>query len=94
MLRLRESDYGVVTGGDRTAFNDERIVAREFALNLEAWIVRAVRRQEIRDEEGAIISRSEIFYDDETFSGGNLGSVTRGNVTLVRQWIDAGAENN
>jgi len=31
---------------------------------------------------------TESFYDDETFSGNNLGSVTIGNLTLQRSWIN------
>jgi len=45
-------------------------------------------RQEIMDESNAIISRVESYYDDETFSGNNLGSVTVGNVTLKKEWIE------
>src|SRR6185503_10158981 len=33
------------------------------------------------------ISRTESFYDDETFSGNNFGSVAIGNLTLQRAWI-------
>lgn len=45
------------------------------------------RRQLIQDENGTVISRSESFYDDETSSGNNPGSVTVGNLTLRRDWI-------
>src|SRR5262249_34668200 len=38
---------------------------------------------------GSVLSRTEFFYDDETFSGGNLGSVTIGNLTLRREWSNA-----
>ena len=86
----RVSDYGIVAGGDRSAFDDERITVTEFALNLAKWIVHAPTRQSMQDEIGVVISRSEMFYDDETFSGNNLGSVTVGNLTLRRDWIDPG----
>ena len=75
-------DFGIVVDGARTAFDDERIAETQFALNLEAWIVRSPMLTEIKDEEGVIISKTEFFYDDETFSGNNLGLVTRGNLTL------------
>jgi RHS repeat-associated protein len=84
----RSVDYGIVEGPNRSAFNDERITKTEYALNLEKWMVRFPARMEITDENGVVISRSESFYDDETFSGTNFGQVTRGVVTLVREWID------
>jgi len=84
----RLSDYGIVEGSDRSAFDDERITVTEFTFNLAKWIVHAPRRQVIQDENGVAISRSESFYDDETFSGNNAGSVVIGNLTLRRDWID------
>ncbi|MHB1306150.1 MAG: toxin TcdB middle/N-terminal domain-containing protein [Limisphaerales bacterium] len=81
------ADYGIVEGTNRAAFHDERITRTGFALNLEAWILRLPRQQEIADGEGRVISRSESFYDDETFSGANLGVVTIGDLTLRRDWI-------
>lgn len=81
-------NYGVVTNGNRQAFDDERIVTTEFAYNTNAWIVRLPKRTEVKDENGVVISRTECFYDDETFSGGNLGSVTIGNLTMKREWVD------
>lgn len=85
---IRRSDYGIVENGDRSAFDDERITVTEFAVNTNKWIIHAPTRQFTQDENGAVISRSEMFYDDETFSGNNLGSVTVGNMTLRRDWID------
>ncbi|MBE0540506.1 MAG: VCBS repeat-containing protein [Verrucomicrobia bacterium] len=82
------TNYGIVLDGDRTAFDDERVTVTEYALNLEKWILRLPKRQVVQDENGAVISRSELFYDDETFSGNNLGNVTIGNLTLRRDWID------
>ena len=87
--QTRSADYGVVEDGDRSAFNDERITVTEYAINTDRWILRLPKRAEVQDENGAVISRSEIFYDDETFAGDNLGSVTIGNLTLKREWIDS-----
>ena len=81
------ADYGIVENGDRSAFSDERITITEYAINTNAWILRLPARQEVRDELGAAISRTEHFYDDETFSGNNWGIVTIGNLTLKRDWI-------
>src|SRR5262249_19167742 len=82
------ADYGVVENGDRTAFDDERIITTEFALNTDAWILRYPARQEVKDENGAVISRVESYYDDESSSGNNFGRVSLGNLTLRRAWID------
>ena len=79
--------YGIVENGDRSAWNDERIISTEYALNLDAWNLRHPKRQEIKDLAGTIISRAEYFYDDETFSGANPGVVTLGDLTLRREWI-------
>lgn len=82
------ADYGIVEDGDRSAFNDERITVTHYALNTNAWLLRFPARQEIMDEHGIVISRSESFYDDETFSGDHWGIVTVGNLTMKRDWID------
>ncbi|MBI2927403.1 MAG: VCBS repeat-containing protein [Verrucomicrobia bacterium] len=84
------ADFGIVEGNDRSAFNDERFTRTEFALNPAAWLIRSPKRQELQDEAGAVISRTEWFYDDETFAGDNFGVVTIGNQTLRRDWIDPG----
>jgi RHS repeat-associated protein len=81
-----DANYGIVENGDRSAFNDERITTNQFALNLAAWIVRTPSRIEVHDENGVVISRTDDFYDDETFSGNNLGAVQVGNPTMRREW--------
>jgi hypothetical protein len=86
--QTRHADYGIVENGDRTAFDDERITLTEYAINTNAWIIRAPKRQLVQDENGTVITRSESFYDDETFSGNNFGVVTVGNLTLRRDWVD------
>jgi len=83
------ANYGVVgTNGNRSCFDDERITTNEYAINLEQWILRALARQEMQDEHGNVIARTENYYDDETFSGANFGVITRGNLTLVRNWVN------
>lgn len=81
------ADYGIVENGDRSAFNDERIKVTDYALNTNAWLVREPARVEIRDLSGMPVSRTEYYYDDETFSGANFGQVTIGNLTLTRAWV-------
>jgi hypothetical protein len=84
----RKTDYGIVESGDRAAFDDERVTSTVYALNTNLWLLRAPARQEIADDHGAILSRLETYYDDETFSGNNFGQVSLGNLTLSKAWIN------
>ena len=86
--QTRMADYGIVSNGDRSAFNDERVTTTQYAINTDAWILHHPAQQEIADYNGVVISRLENFYDDETFSGNNLGVVTVGNLTLTRAWVN------
>jgi hypothetical protein len=88
------ANFGIVEGADRSAYDDERIITTEYAINTNAWIVRAPRLSETKDENGAVISRAEMFYDDETFSGNNAGIVTIGNLTMRRDWITPSNASN
>jgi len=81
------ADFGIVENGDRTAYDDERITATQYAINVSAWILRHPARSEVKDENGSVISRVESYYDDETFAGNNLGQVIVGNLTMTRAWF-------
>jgi RHS repeat-associated protein len=81
------AEYGIVEGANRGAFHDERITATTFAYDLEHWLLRYPARQEARDLAGNVIARTETYYDDPTFAGGNFGVVTAGSPTLVRRWV-------
>ncbi len=79
-------EYGIVEGGNRSAGNDERTTTTEYALDLSRWMLRYPARKTLADASGTVVNRSETYYDDETFSGGNLGQVVHGNATLTRSW--------
>ncbi|HWQ90992.1 MAG TPA: toxin TcdB middle/N-terminal domain-containing protein [Clostridia bacterium] len=81
------ADYGIVEGNNRSAFNDERITSTEYAINTNAWLIRFPKLMEIKDANGAVISRTHFFYDDDTFSGSNLGDLNIGNLTMKREWV-------
>ena len=84
-------NFGIVENGNRSAFDDERFTRTDYAINTNAWILRAVARMMVSDETGTnVISRSESFYDDPTFSGANFGQVTRGDLTLKLDWSHPG----
>ncbi|HTL57157.1 MAG TPA: SpvB/TcaC N-terminal domain-containing protein [Candidatus Limnocylindrales bacterium] len=87
--QVRAADYGVVANGDLSALGDERVVLTKFAINTNAWILRHPKRSELQDEQGAVLSRSEFFYDDPTFSGNNFGLISIGNLTMKRDWTNA-----
>jgi RHS repeat-associated protein len=91
--QLFSHDYGLVEAGNRSAFNDERFTTNRYALNTNAWILRAPASSELADESGTTLSRSEFYYDDPTFSGSNLGEVTRGDLTLKLDWVDPARAN-
>lgn len=89
------AEFGRVEGTNRSAWDDERVLTRtftsSFASGLQNWILSQPVTEELADEAGAIKARTEYYYDDETFSGGNPGVVTKGNLTLVRKAVDVAA---
>lgn len=86
--QILNAEYGVVDGDERGVLNDERITKTQYARNPEQWLLRFPKRRELQDLDGNVISRTEFFYDDESFSGSNWGEVTTGDQTLTRQWTD------
>lgn len=80
--------YGIVEDGDRAAFNDEHIEVTNFAHNVDAWLLRFPSQVMEYDYEGELTKLLDIYYDDETFSGDNLGEVTLGRQTLSHEWFD------
>jgi len=85
---LTNINWGIVEGTNNAAFDDERFIITEYAIDTNRWIVDRPSRMVIEDETGARVAKTEYFYDDPTFSGSNFGTVIRGDVTLVRQWHD------
>lgn len=86
------ADYGRVEGANRSAWDDERITTNLFTAAFPDgqahWILGLPVSETITDEDGNIVTRTESFYDDETFSGNNPGAVTRGNLTLQRRLVN------
>jgi YD repeat-containing protein len=88
---ITNANYGIVEGSDRSIGNDERISVTQYAINPDRWLLRFPSSQEIRDEHGAVFSRTRWFYDDETFSGANSGAVRIGDTTLRQEWVNPGS---
>ena len=81
-------NYGVVSNGMPAVFNDGRIISGQFAINPDAWILHTPSGNQTLDLAGHVISRTEYYYDDETFAASNLGQVSRGSLTLRLTWSD------
>lgn len=90
--QTRLADYGRVEGANRSAWHDERIATRAFTSaypsGIQNWILGLPVTETIADENGTAKARTEYFYDDESFGGGNAGAVMKGNLTLVRKAVD------
>lgn len=87
--QTRVADYGLIQDEELTFANDERITTTDYAINTEKWLLRYPSRTELSDENGVVLSREEIYYDDPTYSGNNFGNVQVGDPTLNLNWIDA-----
>jgi RHS repeat-associated protein len=88
---LRHAEHGRLDVGD-PPWDDERVTVRTYSANYSsgssAWILDRVVTEEVGDLTGVTRGRKHFFYDDATFLGNNLGEVKRGNLTLVREWVD------
>ena len=80
--------WGVVEDGNKLAGNDEVFSFREYASDTNLWRIGFPVRSELRDAQGHVITRTEHFYDDPTFSGANAGVIGAGEESLVRNWYD------
>ena len=89
----RHTDWGRLDAGD-PPWNDERVTVRTFSAGhpsgQSAWLLDRIVTEELQNEAGAVVTRKHHFYDDETFAGDNLGEVSKGNLTFVREWIAPG----
>ncbi len=88
---LRHAEHGRLDVGD-PPWDDERVTLRTYSANYSSasgtWILDRLVTEEVRDPAGVTRSRRHFHYDDATFSGNNLGEVKRGNLTLLREWVD------
>jgi RHS repeat-associated protein len=93
--QTRLADYGQIAGANLAFGEDERVITRTFtsafASGQQLRILDLPVDETIADGSGTAKARTEYYYDDETFGGGNRGSVVRGNLTLVRKAVDVAA---
>jgi RHS repeat-associated protein len=85
---ILEANYGLVEGDDRAAFNDEAITRRVFTWNCLDWLISYVAREEIFDYDGTPISRTETYYDQESFTNDLFRFTLYGGETQILQWPD------
>ncbi len=89
--QIFQANYGRVENGNRAAWNDERLYYRHFSAEFPSgtnlWILDRLVEQVTTDINSNVFSRTQIFYDDQSFSGNNFGLVTIGNPTLTRDWV-------
>jgi len=85
------ADYGRVENGNRAAWNDERLIFRQFSAEFPTgtnlWLLDRLVEQDTADINTNVFARQQVFYDDPTFAGDDPGVVTLGNPTLIRDWI-------
>jgi len=89
--QIFSADYGQVVDGNRAAGNDERLYYRQFSAEYPSgtniWLLNRLAEEDVTDINSNIFARKQVFYDDKNFSGNNLGFVSLGSPTLVRDWI-------
>ncbi|MDP5208573.1 toxin TcdB middle/N-terminal domain-containing protein [Microbulbifer sp. 2205BS26-8] len=78
-------------------WGDERITRWRYSSESSAgqarWILQRPIERTVTDLNHQLIAKEQWFYDDESFSGGNLGFVSKGNLTQHRAWTDASNPN-
>lgn len=79
----RKAEYGRMDEG----WNDERVTETTYTANYESgvsgWILDNVVETTTKDENDTIIARMQNYYDGSK----NLGEVTKGNLTMVKDWV-------
>lgn len=80
------TEYGRLEGH----WGDERVTRSTYSCESarDAWHLHLPVSRQIESLSGYVLAKEQWFYDDETFSGTNLGEVVQGNVTLHRAWHD------
>ncbi|MFS1526372.1 toxin TcdB middle/N-terminal domain-containing protein, partial [Microbulbifer sp. 2304DJ12-6] len=91
-------DYGNTTtikefGRTEGDWGDERITRLRYSAESASaqghWFLHLPIERTVTDLAGQAVAKEQWFYDDESFSGGNLGALSKGNLTLRRVWHQA-----
>lgn len=62
----------------------------EYIVDESRWLLRAPRREAVRDAGGVVQSETLYYYDDEGFDPGRFGSISRGLLTMTRRRVSSG----
>ncbi|WP_144391807.1 SpvB/TcaC N-terminal domain-containing protein [Pleionea sediminis] len=72
--------------------SDQRITETTFSASYpaarDAWILDRVVSTSVSDDEQSVYKKEHYFYDDESFSGSNLGVFSSGNLTMIHAWVN------
>nr|WP_269783473.1 toxin TcdB middle/N-terminal domain-containing protein [Marinibactrum halimedae] len=84
---LRVEEKGRLDAG----WDDERTTiiqySSSYASGLERWLLNLPVETQVLDSQGKLVKKTQFFYDDESFSGTNLGEFKRGLLTLQKEWV-------
>jgi RHS repeat-associated protein len=89
--RIEESGR---TDGD---WNDERITFLRFSAESTSgrdhWVLNLPIERKVTSLLGSVVAKEQWFYDDESFTGDNLGELSKGNLTLRKTWYEPATED-
>ncbi|MCH9691572.1 MAG: hypothetical protein K0U59_05855, partial [Gammaproteobacteria bacterium] len=73
-------------------WQDERITHWRYSAETTdgqgLWMLQRPIERTVTDLDQQLVAKEQWFYDDESFGGNNLGTLTQGNLTLHRAWHD------
>ena len=84
---VRHEEHGRVDpAGAGPAAMNRRTRLVDYVIDRERWMLRARARERLLDEAGNLVTRTDYHYDDEGFDASRHGTISRGNLTMVRRW--------
>lgn len=82
-----EASYGLVSGADRAAGADERLIRRTYAINTDSWILDNIATERVESLGGTRISEKRFYYDGPPRVGLPLRQVSRGDRMRSESWV-------
>ena len=71
---------------DSDPATDRRTRLTDYVIDTERWMLRAPARETLLDHAGNLVTRADYHYDDESFDVVRHGTISRGNLTMLRRW--------
>ena len=91
---IRHEELGRIddkTDGDSAT--DRRTRLTDYVIDTERWMLRAPARETLLDHVGNPVTRTDYYYDDESFDTRRHGTVVHGNLTMLRRWRGAASDD-